>query len=92
MTEAGLPRISIPTVLRFDIAPEQGPGRLAPIPRVSIATYVDGAKVEDLLAGYAPHQWTMDPSKYAAGEHLITCAFSWKSDHFGFVHAKVWVE
>ncbi len=90
--DAGLARISAPTVLKFDIVPEQGTRRLAPIPRVSIAIYVDSIKAADLLAGYAPYHWLLDPSKYAAGVHLITCAFTWKSDHFGFAHAMVLIE
>ncbi len=88
----GLPLIQRATPLSLDIAKQQPPGRLRPIERVSVFIYVDGKMVERLLSGYTPYQWIIDPAELTPGEHVITGLFTWRDDHFGIVHKKVWVE
>jgi hypothetical protein len=91
-TSTGVPRITRPTILRFDLAPSQRPGYLAPIPRASISVHVDGTRVDGQSATYLPYNWVLDPSLLIPGEHLISGVISWKEDHFGFVHVRVSVE
>lgn len=88
----GLPLIQHATPLSLDIAKQQPSGRLRPIERVSVFIFVDGKLVERLLSGYTPYQWIIDPAAFSSGEHVITGVFSWRDDHFGMVHKKVWVE
>ena len=85
-------RISEPTLLRFDVAPEQLPGHLAPLPRLSVFIFVDGIVVERELVGYVPYQWIVNPLRLGPGEHVISGLLAWRDDHFGIVHSKVWVE
>ncbi len=88
----GLPLIQHATPLSLNIAKYPPPGRLQPIKRVSVFIYVDGKMVERLLSGYTPYHWIIDPATLTPGEHVITGLFSWRDDHFGIVHKKVWVE
>jgi hypothetical protein len=39
-----------------------------------------------------PYQWRLKPSALGSGEHVLTVAYGWPDDHFGFAHLKVWVE
>ncbi len=88
----GIPVIERQIPLSFDISKQQPPGRARPIGRVSVFIFVDGKMVERLLSGYAPYQWIIDPSILSSGEHVITGLFTWRDDHFGIAHKKIWVE
>jgi len=87
---AGAPvAIAGPTLMRVAVAPDQGPDRATPIPRVSVFLFLDGVLRERYLVGYAPFQWLLDPAELGPGEHVVTALFSWRDDHFGVAHARV---
>ncbi len=85
-------RLTKSLALRVEVAPEQPPGRMKPIPRGVVFILIDGAVVERNLDGYLPYQWVVDPSSLTPGEHLITASVGWREDHFGTAHIKVLVE
>ncbi len=91
-TSTGLPWITDPTVLRFDLAPHQRPGHLTPIPRASVSIYVDGTRVDGQSASYLPYNWVLDPSLLTSGEHVISGVVSWKDDHHGFVYVRIFAQ
>ncbi len=91
-TIKGMVRLTEKTPLRLDLALDQLKGRVAPIPKVSVSVFVDGALVERHLEGYLPDQWVLDPTEYDPGEHVITALLAWPDDHFGVRHARILVE
>lgn len=91
-TKKGLPKIDKTTAISLSISDKQEPGHARPLSRVSVFVYVDGLLTERLLVGYDPYQWIIDPSQFTPGEHIITGLFTWRGDHFGLVHKKVWIE
>ena len=75
----------------FTAAADQGAGRVAPIPRLSLFVFVDDVMVTRLMPAYFPYQWKLDPAKYLAGDHVVTLMLSWRDDHIGVTHQKIYI-
>jgi hypothetical protein len=76
------------STIRIEVPREQGEGLAEPIPRYSLFLYVDDRADMRILPSYLPFQLKIDPTKYAAGDHVITAMLTWRDDHIAVKHIK----
>lgn len=91
-SKEGIPEVTGNTTVRFDISDLQNHHNVPPLSRNSVFIFVDGELKERLLSGYEPYQWVFDADQLSPGIHTITGIFTWREDHFGIVHKKVFID